>query len=467
MKHWLFLFFLLFSGFLKLAAQTVTERADTVHTHSVHTLLQAFQHGHFHGHFRQFTMATDNTRQLTDYYAVAAGGGLHFSSAPYYGFSVGVGGMFNFNLASSDLGAKDPSTGAKNRYEIGLFDIENAANRNDLDRMESFWLRYERRNLDITVGKQNVQTPFINHQDSRMRPTAVSGIWLNSRLNERVRLEGGWIWGISPRSTVNWYSVESSIGLYPSGLNPNGSASGYPEHLKSKGLALAGLHLKIGKNWKGQVWDQWVENIFNTAYTRLDGNYPLGNGHHLLLGLQLVRQDAMNNGGNDEPSKSYFVKNGHSHVISTQAGWERGRWQALAAYTRTTAEGRFLTPREWGREPFYTFMSRERIEGSGDVHAATLRCNWQDEHEKWQISLAYGQFYLPDVKNVEMNKYTFPAYRQLNAEARYTFGRALQGLKAHFLYVWKGRMGDIYGNDRYVINRVNMSQYNLILNYTW
>ena len=125
-------------------------------------LLEAFEHGHFHGHFRTFFMATDNTRALSDYYAWAGGGALHFSTAPWHGFNFGVGGVFNFNLASSDLGAKDSLTGALNRYEIGLFDVEDPYNRYDLDRIEELWLRYQWKNSRITVGQQSLQTPLIN-----------------------------------------------------------------------------------------------------------------------------------------------------------------------------------------------------------------------------------------------------------------------------------------------------------------
>ena len=37
------------------------------------SILSAFKHGKVNGHFRYFFMATNNTRNLTDYYANAAG----------------------------------------------------------------------------------------------------------------------------------------------------------------------------------------------------------------------------------------------------------------------------------------------------------------------------------------------------------------------------------------------------------
>ncbi len=430
-------------------------------------LLESFKKGHFNGNFRTFFMATDNTRQLSDYYALAAGGGLHYNSAPWHGVNFGIGGTFHYNLSSSDLGVKDSLTGASNRYEIGLFDVEDPYNRDNLDRLEELWLRYTWKNSRITLGQQSLQTPFVNYQDGRMRPTAESGVWLQVNELKNTKIEGGFLWRISPRSTVRWYNIGESVGLYPKGLNPDGTGSGYPENLKSAGIGLLGITRQWGKNATIQVWDQYVDNIFNTVFAQADYKRPLKNGHNLVFGLQATHQNALADGGNKDAAKTYFAKDGQSNAISMQTGWEHKGWQALAAYTRVTADGRFLSPREWGREPFYTFMSRERVEGSGDSHSITGRVRWQTENKKLRLEAAYGHFYLPDIKNTQLNKYAFPAFNQLNLDVRYRFGGMFEGLAAQLLYVRKGRLGNVYGNDKYVINKVDVSHFNLILNYTY
>lgn len=431
------------------------------------SLLQAFQKGEHGGQFRTFVMITDNSGELSDYYAWAAGGWLHFQSAPWHGFSIGVGGAFNFNLLSSDLSQRDSITGAINRYEIGLFDVENPRNRRDLDRLEELWLRYQWRKSRLTVGQQLLQTPLINHQDGRMRPTAEAGAWLEWNEWNRVKVEGGVLWRMSPRSTVRWYTIGESIGLYPRGINPDGSVSGYSGNLKSGAIGLAGITFRPNKDLTLQLWDQYVERIFNTALLRADYQHPISGTHQLIAGLMLIRQDAVAHGGNEDPTKAYFAAGGQSWAFSTRAGWRYGPWQALAAYTRVTAHGRFLSPREWGREPFYTFMPRERIEGSGGSHSITGRLIWSSTDKHWQIEAAYGHFYLPDVKNTVLNKYGFPAFRQFNLDMRYQFSGALEGLRGQLLYVWKGRIGEFYGNYRHIINKVDMSHVSLVLNYTF
>lgn len=137
------------------------------------SLLQAFRHGKVSGHFRYFFMSTQNDRNLTNYYANAVGGGLKYESAPFHKFKIGIGGFYIFNIGSSDLGHPDPQTGQMNRYEIGLFDLEDPYNKKDIDRLEELYVKYRTGNTKVNFGKQLINTPFINPPDSRMRPTEV------------------------------------------------------------------------------------------------------------------------------------------------------------------------------------------------------------------------------------------------------------------------------------------------------
>ena len=69
------------------------------------------------------------------------------------------------------------------------------------------------------------------------------------------------------------------------------------------------------------------------------------------------------------------------------------------------------------------------------------------------------------MKNYALNKYGIFAYRQTNISLTYQFAGPLSGFTAQALWVGKTGIGDTYTNDRYVINKVDMNQLNLILNY--
>jgi len=58
-----------------------------------------------------------------------------------------------------------------------------------------------------------------------------------------------------------------------------------------------------------------------------------------------------------------------------------------------------------------------------------------------------------------------PSYTQLNLDVRHEFNGFLKGLEAQLLFVYKGKSGNSYENDKYVINKVDMSSWNVVFNY--
>jgi hypothetical protein len=427
------------------------------------TFRGAFTHARFSGHVKSFSMATINQGDLSDYHALALGGGIRLQTAPYKNFQIVISGYFTHNLSSSDLIKKDPASGSYNRYEIGLFDIENTENEHDLDRLEELNLQYQNKNWHITLGKQILKTPFINPQDGRMRPTEVDGLWVNRKANPKLELNAGWLYKISPRSTVRWVSVSESIGIYPQGINTDGTPSGYKEELSSAGVFLAGLNYK-SKNLSLQVFNQFTENIFNTLFTQID--YKKKQKNRVWgLSFQYTRQDAVADGGNKDLSKTYFTPGKRVNIFSSRLGVNQGNWQHSINYTRIGKSGRFLSPREWGREPFFTFLPRERNEGLGDVNAFVAKTTKTFPKLNLEANLGVGYFDLPDVTEYEHNKYGLPSYLQTNAQVSYVFRGWLQGLQSSLLYVYKSNRGETYGNAKFIINKVNMSNINLILDY--
>jgi hypothetical protein len=434
-------------------------------TQDTNSLLHAFKAGQMHGHFRYFFMATDNAKGLTDYYANAVGGGIKYETLPFKGFQFGVSGFFVYNIGSSDLAEPDEKTNQPNRYEIGLFDITDPHNKNNIDRLEELYLKYNWKQSHITFGKQLINTPFINLQDGRMRPTEVGGVYAEINDLKNTKVEGGWLYEISPRSTVEWYGIGESIGVYPQGVASDGVRSEYANNLESKGLGLLTLSQKITPNISLKFHNLFVENIFNTFLLQTDYQLPLTNKSKVIAGLQYVQQNALNNGGNEDASKAYIDKGSKAYTFGARVGWENKRWQTSLNYNRITAHSRYLMPREWGRDPFYTFMPRERNEGLGDVQAVVLKTGYQFLQPHIKLNASFGFFTLPDVNNFKLNKYGLPSYNQLNIDIRHDFEGFFKGLEAQLLLVYKKNTGNTYNNDRFVINKVDMMLWNFVLNY--
>jgi len=429
------------------------------------SLLHAFKSGTTHGHFRYFFMSTLNQKGLTDYYANAVGGGIRYETAKYHGFQMAVSGFYIFNIGSSDFTKVDSTTGQLNRYETALFDIEDPVNKKDLDRLEEFYLKYNFKKSTIVFGRQLINTPFINLQDGRMRPTGVDGLWLEINEIKKTKIEAGWLFAISPRGTVKWYDVGESIGVYPTGVNIDGTKSGYSNNIESNGVAVLGITSNINKNLILQGWNMFTQNVFNTAMLQADINFPLKDGSSIFVGAQFIHQDAVNDGGNANQSNTYYAKGQKSITFGGKVGWKNKTWETSINYNRITSDGRYLVPREWGREPFFTFMPRERNDGLGDMHAIMAKVNYNIPQSRLKTSLALGYYKLPDVKDYRLNKYGLPSYTQINADIRYSFAGMMKGFESQLLVVSKFKSGETYNNKRFEFNKVNLVQYNFVLNY--
>lgn len=423
--------------------------------------------GRFQGNIRTYFTATDNQKQLSDYQALGMAASMEYQTPLLFNhFKAGIRGTFMGNLASSDLAKPDPLTGQSNRYEVGLFDVTNPEQRANLNRLEKLYLTVQfSKKSELTIGRQLPKTPFINPQDGRLSPTFVESAAWDIRPLPKLKIHSEYIWKVAPRSTLQWYKVGQSIGLYPLGISPEGVPSQYKNNLSSGGVGILGVVYQPGQ-FAIEFWDTYIDNILNTGYLKVEWKSKPIAQKNWFAGLQLVRQNTLGNGGNPDLAETYAQPGGKSVVFSGRVGRQSPTLDVFLNATRITAAGRYLMPREWGRDPFYTFMPRERNEGFGDVTSFSINSIFK-ANQRLKFDLSAGYFKLPDTRNFVLNKYGIPAYAQLNADLTYTFGRYLKGLEAHILYVRKERIGNTYGNDRYTINKVNMNHMNLIINYTF
>lgn len=461
------LFFTIFNSFAQDNghANEVDNHHITLRPKDSTCLKDCFLKSHWEARSRAFLMHTINEGNLKDDYALATGAGIGVLTHPLYGFQVGVSGFFIYNLYSSPIDFPDSLTKSPNRYEVGLFDVENPGNKNDLDRLEELYVKYNLSKSAISVGKININTPFLNPQDGRMRPTIEEGVWVNINESKKFGVNGGYIWEISPRSTVQWFSLSNSMGINPMGVNTDGTKGDYYGNISSNGIAITNIYIKPAERIKINLWNGWLDNVMNTAMIELNTNQTIGKRFNLYQGIMYIHQDALNNGGNADRRKTYIDKSEQSNVISAQVGVKNKKINTSVNYTHITGDGRYLMPREWGRDPFYTFLPRERNEGFGNVNAFLVKSSLNLFNSKFKTGIAYGYYDLPDVKNYRLNKYGMPSYHQLNFDASYAFGKFLKGLEMRVLIAYKIKEGDTYNNLKYVYNKVNMVNMNFIIDF--
>ncbi|MGZ4099703.1 MAG: hypothetical protein ACXVNM_12530, partial [Bacteroidia bacterium] len=98
-------------------------------------------------------MTTINDGSLKDDYALATGVGIGLTTKLYRGFQAGISSFVTYNLWSSNLTQPDKLTLAPNRYEIGLFDVQNLSAKNNLIRIENLFVRYSISKTSLTIGR--------------------------------------------------------------------------------------------------------------------------------------------------------------------------------------------------------------------------------------------------------------------------------------------------------------------------
>ncbi|MBT9394901.1 OprD family porin [Hymenobacter sp. NST-14] len=429
---------------------------------------EALRRGEFNAHARTIFMATRNRGAAADYYALGAGAGLRYESRAWHGLQVGVEGFFLKNLFSSALAAA-PGRPAS-RYELSLFDQEHPHHREILHQVEELWVRWQPRpGLQLTYGRQRLDTPLLNSQDSRLSPNFVQGLWLVARPGPATTVQGGWLTHVAPRSLDRWYSLRESIGRYSMGLAPDSSRADYLSHVSTRGLAVLGLRHTWGQRVSGQAWQYFADHLLTTTW--LEGSVALPRkAGTWTASTQLLWQHGLAGRREQPVSQQYLVPGEQARALSGRLACQQGAWHYAAHYTRLTAHGRFLFPREWGREPFYTTLPRERLEGAGNVHAVGGRVAWQHPARPLhppgpRLEAGYGYYNLS--RQAGLNKYSLPDFHQLNLSLTQTFAGPAQGLRLRTLYAAK------WGADRsaylpaHAVNKVDLHHLTLALDYAF
>ena len=412
-------------------------------------------------HNRSYFMATWNQGSLRDDATWAEGGEMGLLTAPIHGWRFGFSGYFIFDLASTALG--EEVGGLRNRYEIGQYDVTDRLAYTELERLEDLFIEKKWAHTHLRLGRQTLETPFFNKQDGRMRPTTEEGLWLEHRY-KNWKAQGMAIWAVSPRSTIHWYDLKSSVGPFGTGLDPLVGGKHALEFTEgSEALFMGHLSSPTWQNVKLHAWSMVWPEVFQTHRIGID-HQPADKG--LLWGVHLYDQRALGQGGNPDPLKAYVLPDHHARVYTAQLGYRIQHVKGFEAFTvngtRITDDGRYLMPREWGRDPFFTFLPRERNEGLANVWAGTVKYAKHIGHQEWIV--AAGAYRLPEWSDYTRNKYHTPSYNQLYlewADALTGFWKGVR-LRTMLAYKWSN---DSTLPDVVKVNTVNMLNSSFIVDY--
>lgn len=422
-------------------------------------LKDIFTRAHFHGHFRNYFMSTYNQGDLRDYYTNATGGAIGFTSGNFKGFEIGVKGIFTYKTFGNVLGNEDPITGKNSKWEYELYDVLNQGNFQDLDRLEELFLKYRFGNSYVSYGKIETEyTPLLNHSDGRMKPFAHRGSWAHLNFTPQHQINLGWINGVSPRATTEWFSIEEGIGLFYNGHQPNGELAEYHEHYPSSGIGVANYNFQKN-NFSFKFYDLYIDKLINTFWTEvgLDIN-------SFKVGVQYVNQIPMKFNEALPYENRYVQPNENGQVLSSQLGWKNEKLNFAFAYTHAFDSGRFLFPKELGRDHFFTSIPRSRLEGLGNVDVYTIKGEYHPLHQL-HVGVELQQIQGADPNRLQFNKYNVDESFQVNSHIRYEARGFLEGLSFDLLWVYRENQNHIDAQS--IFNKSNFNQLNFVTNYNF
>lgn len=404
----------------------------------IHTIADFFQLSKLHGHVRNHFMATINQGALKDYWTNGTGAALKFETAKFYGLQLGVKGIFTFQTFSSDLNETDSLVNRSAKWEKELYDVNRPNEKYDLDRLEELYLKFNFGRSFLSVGRFGVHThPLFLARDSRMKPFAYEGVWteINELKNNQFTL--GWITGVSPRGMIEWFPINEAIGTLSNGLQPNGTPAHYHEKAHTKGIGVLGINSKVVKNLSMQYWGFWFHKLTYMNWLQFDYERQ-----HWFTGVQYVLQTAAKKQAELDYADRYMQPDEVGNVLSAQLGTHTNNQSLVVsvAYLHSFKSGRFLFPRELGREDFYVSQPRSWIDGFGNTNVYQLCLTYQPARQGWHnlsIETRLSYWDDPGVNHAEGNKYNFINFYQVTVDARYRFERWLKGLELRLVYLCK------------------------------
>jgi hypothetical protein len=294
------------------------------------------------------------------------------------------------------------------------------------------YIQYKYKSVLARVGKLDInQGPLFLKRDGRMNPFLYQGLWIDVFQKFNTNFHFGWINGVSPRGSINWFTLENAIGLNNNGIVPDGQKANYYQQTPIKGIGVVGIDKKFGTHLNVKLWNYFYHRIMNTVW--IESEYKLNN---LKLGVQFAHQNPSKFQESLAYNNRYIQPDERANVVSTQVGYVINNMEFSASYLHSFSGGRFLFPRELGREDFYVSQPRAWIDGFGNSNVYMLRWKYKPSFFKHSsVDLRLSKIESPGLDHLEFNKYKLRSFYQSTLLIRKKMSGKLDGLSFELLYI--------------------------------
>ncbi|MFO7745012.1 MAG: hypothetical protein R6V36_06495 [Psychroflexus sp.] len=417
-----------------------------------------FKNSTLKGRIRNFTMATYNRGSLQNYSTNASGGVINFKTGSFKGFQAGIQASFTYKTIGSDLKSIDPVVERGDKWEFELYDVFNKGEFNHLVRLDELYLKYQVGNNYLSYGKIKTEyTRIINASDGRMNRFAHSGAWMHLNFDSSHSLDLGWLNRVSPRASYDWFDFKDAFGLVNQGFQPNGELASYRNFYPSNGISVVSYGFK-GDNLNFHFYNFLFDKISNISWLEVDLTFQ-----SYKIGIQYAHSRPLDFGDQLNFENRYLQPDERANIFSTKLSWFNIPWEVSLAYTHAMDTGRFLFPKEIGRDNFYTSMPRSRLEGLGGVDVFTFRIDYHFINPNLKIGFNYQDLSGAEVGDFHLNKYNIDSTRQFNTQLTYSPKGFFKGLSFDLLWVYRENKNE--NQPELFFNRSNFHQLNFVTNF--
>ncbi len=426
---------------------------------SIHSFKDYLNSSTISGQLRDYFMSTVNEGALTDYYSNAIGAALKYETPVWHGLQGAIRGRFAHRTFLDNANTADPLVNRPANWERELYDVDNPE-ANTVYQIEELYLRFHFSRSRITMGKMDLnRSPLLLKRGGRMNGFAYRGLWLDINELEQQKIQLGWINGVVIRGRTTWRSIDNALGRNSNGLAPNGERSNYAGTTNTKGIGVFSYENTIYPGVKIQVWNYFFHRLSNISWFQVDYK-----SNRFLLGGQLAYQVPMGFQEQLNYVNRYMQPDEKGIVLNVQLGIYNKiqGWELSANYLQAFDSGRFLFPRELGRENFYASQPRTWLDGQGDTDIFMLRFKFKPPAKNWQFDLRLSKMITPGLDQLTFNKYNIATLNQATLDVKYKMDGVLPGLKTLFRYATRLRSNTDNFDPRDKFYRINYQHFNLI-----
>ena len=247
-------------------------------------------------------------------------------------------------------------------------------------------------NASLSVGRQGLNTPWLNRHDVRMSPHSFSATSFSYQASRETAIHLGYVTRMKYKNETHFVPMSKSAGF------------GGDEPVTYGGIIHNGF-----EGWKFQLWDYFAHEMWNDVYLRLDREWTryglYGNARYLYR----------------HPVGQRLAGDAGTWHFGVTGGLKKNGLELSMAYSKNDGEA---IVRPWGHDT--TISNQVYVADRADETAWKLKIGYDfnsDGIKGLTTGVAYAAHDTPN-----SGSSVSPDRRELNLDLTYEFSRELNGL---------------------------------------